>query len=237
MFLLCSPSVGQDGLHLFHQMQTALGGAEKIASVRDFEQIVRAETWDNEGKPHGTVRKRVRFIRPNYLRIDQVGPDDTYVLYFDGTSGWEILPDKTVADLAGGELRFARGYLTGLSLNFWLADRDAAYEFKSKEPNVISIATKDDPSNATDIALDPVTFLPVKQTSLSHADPDRPVPSEERFSQWETLGGVRFPNRITNFHSGKRLAEITVEWARLNGGIKPGDLAAKPADLRPVMSR
>src|SRR2546430_11423342 len=39
------------------------------------------------------------------LRLDQVGPGDTYVLFFDGTSGWEILPDKTVADLTGGEIR------------------------------------------------------------------------------------------------------------------------------------
>jgi len=39
-------------------------------------------------------------------------------LYFDGAAGWEILLDKTAADFAGGELRFARGYLTGLSLNF-----------------------------------------------------------------------------------------------------------------------
>jgi hypothetical protein len=96
----------QDGLRLFHKMQTALGGAEKIASIRDFEECVRAETWDNEGKAHGIVRKRVRLIRPNYLCLDQVGPGDTYVIYFDGTSGWEILPDKTVADLTGGELRF-----------------------------------------------------------------------------------------------------------------------------------
>jgi len=62
-------------------MQDALGGAQKIASIRDFEQIVRADTWDNRGRPHGQVRKRTRWIRPDILRLDQVGPDDTYVLY------------------------------------------------------------------------------------------------------------------------------------------------------------
>src|ERR1035437_2928538 len=89
--LLCrSSSSGQDALQLFHKMQTALGGAEKIADIQDFEQSVRAETWDNQDNPHGLVRKRTRWVRPDYLRLDQVGPDDTYVLYFDGTTGGNI---------------------------------------------------------------------------------------------------------------------------------------------------
>src|SRR5580698_331416 len=95
--LLSSLSSAQDALQLFHKMQTALGGAERIASIRDFDDSVRADAWYSDGRPLGAVRKRTRWIRPNYLRLDQVGPTDTYVLYFDGTSGWEILPDKTVA--------------------------------------------------------------------------------------------------------------------------------------------
>jgi hypothetical protein len=91
--LFCSASSGQDALQLFHKMQTALGGVEKMASVRNFEESVRADAWYSNGKPLGEVRKRTRWIRPNYLRLDQVGPTDTYVLYFDGSSGWEILPN------------------------------------------------------------------------------------------------------------------------------------------------
>lgn len=51
-----------------------------------------------------------------------VGPGDTYVLYFDGTSGWEVLPGKHLTDLMGGELNFARNYLSGFMLNTWLTD-------------------------------------------------------------------------------------------------------------------
>jgi hypothetical protein len=89
-------------------MQLALGGPQKISAIHDFDEIVRAETWNRQGRPLGTVRKRVRWIRPNYLRIDQSGPYDTYVLFCDGRGGWEIMPDKSVKDLAGGELTFAR---------------------------------------------------------------------------------------------------------------------------------
>lgn len=33
----------QDGLKLLHKMQTALGGAERIAAIHDYEETVRAE--------------------------------------------------------------------------------------------------------------------------------------------------------------------------------------------------
>src|SRR4030095_5990122 len=91
---LLGPTVfSDDGLQLFHKMQKALGGADKIAAIREFEQQVRAQSWNgNTGRLIGDVTKRTRWIRPNYLRVDQVGPGSTYVLYFDGKSGWEILP-------------------------------------------------------------------------------------------------------------------------------------------------
>ncbi len=218
-------------------MQTALGGAEKIASVSNFEESVRADAWYSDGRPLGEVRKRTRWIRPNYLRLDQVGLTDPYVLYFDGTSGWEILPDKTVARLAGGELKFAQNYLSGLNLNFWLADRDPSRVITSSGPNVIVVSTKGDSSQRTEFTLDPVTFLPVKETDISLSNPDHPVPSESRLEQWQAIDGVQFPQRITKFQGGRKLAEITVEQIKLNSGIKAGDLAIKPPDLKPVMSQ
>jgi hypothetical protein len=237
MLLFCASSSGQDALQLFHKMQTALGGAEKIASVRDFEESVRAQAWHNDGVAMGDVRKRTRWIRPNILRLDQVGAEDTYVLYFDGTSGWEILPDKTVANLAGGELKFAQNYLSGQNLNFWLADRDPSKMITFSKPNTIVISTKGDPSQRTEFTLDSVTFLPVKETDISLSDPNHPVSSESRLEQWRAIDGVKFPQRITKFHSGAKLAELTVEQIRLNSGIKAGDLAIKPPDLKPVMSQ
>src|SRR5215475_15295788 len=95
---LRAAGLSEDGPALIHKMQDALGGAEKIAAVRDFEETQGAQSFDAGGNSIGDVRKRTRWIRPGSLRIDQVGPGSTYVLYFDGKSGWEILPgtDKPV---------------------------------------------------------------------------------------------------------------------------------------------
>src|SRR5262245_39950536 len=129
-----------EGLQLLHKLQDALGGAKQIAAVRDFEETILAQAWDSRGTSLGDVRKRSRWMRnPNVIRLDQLGPRGTYVLFLDGRtwSGWEILPDLknpdpyrttgTAIDLTGGELQFAKGYLSGFELNQWLADQLPGY--------------------------------------------------------------------------------------------------------------
>lgn len=234
----------QEGLQLLHKMQAALGGAERIASINEYEETVRAETWNNSGVPLGEVRKRTRWMRnPNVLRLDQIGPRDTYVLYFDGASGsgWEILPDlkgsdtfKTAGEaieLVGGELQFAKNYLSGFQFNAWLADRIAGNVITSPAPNVLRIG-------GSDTTLDPVTGLPMKTASVSLADPSRPVSQEMRYERWTEFAGVRFPTQRANYHNGVKLAQETTEGAiRINAGLTPQSLAAKPADFAPDLPR
>lgn len=145
---------------------------------------MRANTGDRQGRPLGTVRKRVRWIRRNYLRIDQSGPYDTYVLFFDGRAGWEIMPDKSVKDLSGGELTFAQNYPHGLDFNVWLVDRDPSSVFSSPAPDIIVISPGGDKSHSITITLDPFTHLPVKQGSTSHSDPNRPMPAYTIPDNW-----------------------------------------------------
>ena len=187
----------QDGLQLLHNMQTALGGVDRIAAIRDYEETVRAQDWI--GAAMGEVRKRTRWMRnPSLLRVDQIGPGNTYVLYFDGNSdsGWEILPDtkgpdkfKTTGEaipLVGGELRFAERYLSSFDLTLWRNPQH--YTVTSPASNVLRIAHD---GTAEDITLDPSTWLPAKSTGVSLADPNRPVAAEMRFEEWTEVSGVR----------------------------------------------
>jgi hypothetical protein len=237
------PPSEADGLRLLQRLQNALGGAQRIAAVRDFEETIRAQAWDGSGALLGDVRKRTRWMRtPNAVRLDQRGPRGTYVLYFDGASGsgWEILPDLRSPDpfktagaaipLVGGELQFAKGYLSGFELNLWLADQIAGYHVTSAGPDVLRIEHGD---GATDLTLDPITSLPVKSAGVSLADPDHPVPAEMRYEGWSERAGVRFPTHRANYLSGLKRGEVTTEDIRVNVGLRPQDLAAKPADFAP----
>jgi hypothetical protein len=237
----------QDGLLLLQKMQKALGGPRKIAAIHDYEETVRAQIWNDSGVSMGEVRKRTRWIRkPNLMRLDQFGPRDTYVLYFDGDSqsGWEILPDMKNADkfkttgeavaLVGGELKFAESYFSGFDLRVWLADRIPGYVVTSPAPNVVRIIAYD--GTAVDITLDSATWLPATSASVSLANPDGPVSAEMHIEGWTKVAGVLFATHRANFHNGVKLAEMTDEGTiRVNAGLMPIDLATKPPDFAPVI--
>jgi hypothetical protein len=222
---LCSPVFAQDSTELLHRMQQALGGADKIASIRDVDELVHAQTWHEDGSMRGDVRKRTRWISPTCLRLDQVGKDNNTYVYFDGSSCWEIVPDKSGAvELRGDEVKFAEHYLQHIDFKFWLADRDPQYLITSPMPNVVRITDKRDQQNTQDIALDPSSWLPIKQSSGNQ---------ETQFTEWAFAEGVRYPRVTTMITDGQKRATITVDWIKLNGGLDKRELSAKPRDLKP----
>jgi hypothetical protein len=224
-------------------MQDALGGANRIAAINDYEETIRAEAWDSGGGALGEVRKRTRWIRtPNVVRLDQRGARGTYVLYLDGVSGsgWEFLPDLAARDpfrttgkpleLAGGELQFAKAYLSGFELTTWLADRLPGYRIAATRPDTLRI---EHGGEATDFTLDPATSLPVSSAGVSLADPSHPVAAEMRYDGWKVVSGVRFPTHRVNYHSGVKRGEVFTDEVHVNAGLQAASLAARPADGTP----
>jgi hypothetical protein len=232
-----------DGLHLLQNMQRALGGVSRLDAIRDFEEIVRAEAWDSTGSSLGAVSKRTRWRQmPPAIRLDQRGPRGTYVLYYNAATGagWEILPDLTspnpyktlgkVVDLAGGELEFARSYLTGFPLMEWRADRIRDYVVTARGPRTMRIATS---NHATDFTLDSSTWLPLTSAGVSLADPNHPVPAEARYQDWQVVDGVLFPRRRVNYHSGVKRGDETTEFIAINSGLRSDVLQTPPQDFAP----
>jgi hypothetical protein len=232
-----------EGLTLLRKLQQALGGAKRIAAIGDYEETILAQAWDSRGTSLGDVRKRTRWMRnPNVIRLDQRGPRGTYVLFLDGRtwSGWELLPDLnspdpyrttgTAIDLTGGELQFAKGYLSGFELNQWIADQMPGYKVTSPSPGVLRI---EHDGEGTDFTVDPVTGLPAKSAGISLADPDHPAPSEMRYEQWKEVSGVRFPTHRVKYQSGLKRGEVTTSDIRVNAGLRLEDLSAKPAGFAP----
>ena len=129
---------------------------------------------------------------------------------------------------------FAKGYLSGFDLNAWLADQTRGFSVTSPGPNVVRI---DHDGKATDFTLDPVSSLPVKSAGVSLSDPGHPVATEMRYDGWKEVSGVRFSTHRVNYHSGVKRGEVTTDDIRVNSGLRPQELASKPADFAPEIWR
>jgi hypothetical protein len=114
------------------------------------------------------------------------------------------------------------------------------YVVTSPAKNVVRVAdqaNRDDSAHQVDFILDPLSARPIKERTLSLAIPARPVWGETRISEWETVESLQFPRRYEVLLNGSRLADITLEYVRLNSGLSLADLAARPPDLTPAIGR
>lgn len=124
--------------------------------------------------------------------------------------------------------------VSGFELRLWLADQIPGCVVTSPRPNVLRI---EHDGTATDLTIDAATNLPVSSSGVSLADPNRPVPSEMRYEDWQTVSAVRLPMRRINYHSGMKRGSVTTEAIRINAGLDARDLAARPADFAPDLPR
>jgi hypothetical protein len=216
----------QDPLQLLHRMQEALGGAEKLAAIRDYQWSIVGKSFGPGGQDLGEGTRTIRLVRPNHFRFDQVIPMGEVKMYFDGTQGWEITPDHGYQELTGGELEFAKGESSGFYLNLWIADRNPDYSITSGGPNIIRISHKG--AEPTNITVDPQTFLPIREAGVSLSNPDAPVPAYTEITEWQTVDGVKLPKRILNYHRGRLVVDIRTTEIKINNGIDPKELAKPP---------
>jgi hypothetical protein len=120
-----------------------------------------------------------------------------------------------------------------LLINTWLADRTGRFTIASPAPNTVRLTAN---GNANDIVLDPVSFLPVKSLPVSLADPSRPPDREDDTLEWTKVQGINFPAHFRNTHRNDGSADGKTTHVVFNSGLDPRTLAAKPPNLKPVLT-
>jgi hypothetical protein len=215
---------------LLHRMQAALGGAERLASVRDVDWTTVGKTWKGSGEPGPDATRRIRWIHPNILRKDQRIGDAIVSYFFDGEGGWELVPNLGLIELKERELEFVRGEAGGF-LSKWLPDRDPRLQVVSGGPDTIR-TTKTGAERGKDIVIDHVSGLPVRTlgTPLSGKPTTgyRRVGQRLEFVEWQTVDGIKWPHKLRNFHDDAMLVELITSAIVINSGLDPVELSRKP---------
>jgi zinc protease len=211
------------GRELLQRAQQAMGGAEKIAAIKD--ETETAEMVMNPAGGGGMKVKQVnRYILGGQFRTDQELPFGKVIVYSDGKTGWLISPQGP-GPMPPAVLKQTQGEMFRNLLHVVLSDRDPSLKVNAEGPQAVEISGADGLS--VRIEMDPGTGLPAREI-WRETGGGQSASVEENFAEWREVGGVKLPFKITIMQDGKEASARTVQDYKFNTGLKPEDLSKKP---------
>lgn len=209
------------GKQLLVKMQQALGGADKLAGVKDIEYQATVTIQAGGGM---SVKQHNAILLPSSLRQDIEAPFGKQSVYFDGRGGWVASPQGTL-NLPPPLIKQVKGELFRELFSLALSTRDPERTVNASGDATLEISDKQ--GESVIIQLDLATGLP-QSVSYSGAGRAGPVKVEETYSDWRDVNGLREPFKITILQDGKKFADASVQEYKVNSGLTPEQLSKKP---------
>lgn len=208
------------GKELLARVQKAMGGADKLASVRDLTAAVQVSLETGAGTLPGTQLRR--FLMPGYMRNDQQLPFGKLIVYSDGKTGW-ISGPQGLQPLAGPVLRQMQGQIFRELVR--LVQAPNGETVNSPAEGVLEISNQAGHSVRLDI--DGATGLPSKLSYQGEGAGQVPAISEA-LADWRDVGGIKLPFQTTTYQGTQKAASATVTECKINTGLTVDQLSKKP---------
>jgi len=208
------------GRQILERVQRGVGGADKLAAVKDF-----TVTQDNRFDPSAGRRdasETDRWIAPNHLRQSSQDASGPFDLYCDGTFGW-LSVARGAGPLAGLTLRQMRNEVFHVYFSLLLAGGETSVA--AVDDRTIDISAGELTAR---LVVDSASGLP---RQLLYDSPQRDgvtQPVEEEYDDFHEVNGIQVPFHVTYHQGGKRLAESIVTRFQINTGLKLEDLERRP---------
>ena len=217
------------GKALLARVQQALGGADKLAAVRDLQFHANLEVFTPGASMK--VKQTNSFIVPSTVRQDNELPFLKQSVYSDGTSGWlsgmqgvQNLPPPVLKQIQGEAFR----ELTSLALS----DRDPNRTVSEVADGVLEISSKD--GENVRITVDEKTGLPA-ELAYKQSPGEGGTAVEEIFSDWRDVDLLHLPFQWQVMQSGKKFAGVMVQDYKINSGLTAEALGKRPAPSSPLI--
>jgi zinc protease len=217
-----TPETLQRGRQLLAKMAQAMGGADKLKSIRDLSRTVDVEI--NAGGATIQAKQKVSWVAPMHYRQDSELPFGKLSAYFDGQTGWMKAPQGEMA-LAGPALKQMQEQVFHDLVNLARSGEVAGRTVNLAGDGAVEIAEN---GMTTRLFLDEASGLPVRQVYTGAAMGGAPSEVEEIYNSFADVNGVKLPSSVTVMQGGKKFAENKVTASSINAGLKVEDLAKKP---------
>ena len=213
------PASLEKGKALLQRVQQALGGADKLAAVKDIQYQANVEM-----QTPGAVMKVKQtntFLAPSSLRQDLELPFGKQSVYSDGTTGWmagmqgmQALPPQAVKQ--------ARAEVFRQIALIVLSDRDPDRTVNYAGSGMLEISSKN--GESVRLEVDEKTGIPAK---TSYQEGGQSIISQI-FSDWRDVNGIRLPFAWTTMRDDKQFATVKIDNYKINSGLTPEVLSKKP---------
>ncbi len=209
------------GKRLLAAAQQAVGGAEKLAAVKDFVESASLDAVN----PNIHVKQTLRWLAPNYWREETTLPVAKAQIYTDGKSGWMAMGPNAQA-LAGPQATQANGDLFRSYICLLLSAQIEGRTVNAIGANTVEISDKN--GNAARLTLDAETHLPRSLSYDAVSVAGAPPAIQEDYSDFRDVSGIKVPFQTKITQNGNPYAVVTVSDFKINTGLKLEDIQKRP---------
>lgn len=198
------------GKALLARAQQAMGGADKLAAIKDVTLTAKLNLPPAQG---GSIAI-TGYSMPGVVRQEQVLPFGKVVIFSDAKSGWISTP-QGVQDMPAELLTQLQGEIFRQLPGALLADRMTGVTVNAVSEQAVEIA-----GNGLSFRLefDAATGLPTKMTYTEGG-----MQATEAYSDWRDVAGIKMP-----FANALDAGPLTIGEYKFNTGLKAEDLGKRP---------
>ncbi|MCC6860542.1 MAG: insulinase family protein [Bryobacterales bacterium] len=208
------------GRQLLQRVQQALGGAERLAGIRDLTTVSELTMARGGMKARNTNR----WVAPEHLRQDSQLPFGKMAVYSDGKTGWIVSP-QGAGPLPPPLMQQVRGELFRIYPRLMTSDRIPGRTVNHAGPGLLEISGE---GMTVKLYVDEKTGMPVKEAYSSPGMGGAPSQVEEIYGEFREVDGVKAPFRITVMQNGQKFAEANISEYKFNSGLTVEEVSKRP---------
>ncbi len=217
------PGSLERGKQILARMQQALGGAEKLAAVKDYT-VVRDVRFAAAAGGNDIVETE-KWMAPGNVREESESATTRNALYCDGKSGW-VSRGRSTAALRGPQLKSAQDDVFRSFFTLMLSDRAAGRSVNALDTDLIEITTAE--GQAVQVTINPETGLPFDFSYQVVGTSGPAAVIREIVTKYGDVGGVKAPFEVSTKQNGMDYTTSVVKSFQVNTGLVLADLERRP---------
>jgi zinc protease len=215
------PASLERGKQLLAAAQQAVGGAAKLAAVKDYVETATLDAVN----PNIHAQQTMKWIAPNYWREEDEYPGSRVAIYTDGKNGW-ISAGQNSQLLGGPQAKQVNGNLFRSYIGLLLSAQTEGRTVNAIDAGAVEIS--DGNGNVARLIFDPATHFPKTLSYDAVSVAGAPPLVQESYSDFREVSGLQVPFKIVLTQNGKPYAQISVLDFKIDTGLRLEDMKKRP---------